>query len=170
MKKSKLFFSLDDSAHLNEDSFSNMIYLRTVAVGESSLDRIACALNGKIIVPIFLQIANQLLQDCKIYSDITLQTIVVWIVLCCLACDSFYYLQLIGRNATLVLWVSPLLEKDVRELWSPLLWILSRTSLPSSTIPYVTSFLPINVINLKKIFLASSSPLCSLQCSGTNVL
>ncbi|GMT04468.1 hypothetical protein PENTCL1PPCAC_26642 [Pristionchus entomophagus] len=35
----------------------------TVAVGESSLDRIACALNGKIIVPIFLQIANQLLQD-----------------------------------------------------------------------------------------------------------
>ncbi|GMR32385.1 hypothetical protein PMAYCL1PPCAC_02580 [Pristionchus mayeri] len=35
----------------------------TVAVGESSLDRIACALNGKIIVPIFLQLANQLLLD-----------------------------------------------------------------------------------------------------------
>ncbi|GMT32852.1 hypothetical protein PFISCL1PPCAC_24149 [Pristionchus fissidentatus] len=35
----------------------------TVAVGESSLDRIACALNGKVIVPIFLQIVNQLLHD-----------------------------------------------------------------------------------------------------------
>ena len=55
---------------------------RTVAVGEQAVDRVACALNGKVIMPIFLPLAQQLLNDGTlqgVYSIFCSQLLVAFI-------------------------------------------------------------------------------------------
>lgn len=88
------------------------MFLSSVAVGESSLDRISCTLGGKAIFEPFLAIAQSLLQN----GNCTLPYILLLL------------LQNIGKNVTPLLWDSPLSEKDRRGLWNRKSLILLATS------------------------------------------